>query len=73
MKKFTGDFETCTWLNDETYVWAWAICDIETEEVKIDTSINSFMKFCEESPNCKVYMHNLKFDRRIYFILFISL
>ena len=28
MKKFTADFETATWLENETYVWAWAICEI---------------------------------------------
>ena len=28
MKKFTGDFETATWLEDETFVWAWAVCEI---------------------------------------------
>ena len=28
MKKFTADFETATWLPNETYVWAWAICEI---------------------------------------------
>lgn len=28
MKKFTGDFETATWILDETWVWAWAVCEI---------------------------------------------
>ncbi len=28
MKKFTGDFETATWIPDETWVWAWAVCEI---------------------------------------------
>ena len=28
MKKFTGDFETATWISDETWVWAWAVCEI---------------------------------------------
>ena len=28
MQKFTADFETATWLENETYVWAWAICEI---------------------------------------------
>ena len=32
MKKFTADFETCTWLENETYVWAWATCEIGNEE-----------------------------------------
>lgn len=28
MNKYVGDFETATWLEDETYVWAWAVCEI---------------------------------------------
>jgi hypothetical protein len=28
MKKYTGDFETATWFEDETWVWAWAVCEI---------------------------------------------
>ena len=32
MKRFTADFETATWLEDECYVWAWALCDIENPE-----------------------------------------
>lgn len=27
-KKYTADFETATWLEDETYVWAWAVSEI---------------------------------------------
>ena len=37
VKKFTADFETCVWCEDETWVWAWAICEIGNEEnIKID-------------------------------------
>ena len=32
MKKFTADFETATWVEDETWVWAWAICEIGNEK-----------------------------------------
>ena len=32
MKKFTADFETAVWLEDETWVWAWATCEIGNEE-----------------------------------------
>ena len=39
MKKFTADFETCTWLEDETYVWAWALCDIDNHGLSI-TSVD---------------------------------
>lgn len=63
MRRFTADFETCTWLEDETYVWAWAICEIGNDyEIKIDNNIDSFMKFCEEEKNPIIYFHNLRFD-----------
>lgn len=63
MQKFTADFETCTWLSDETYVWAWAVCEIgNPENVVIGNSIEGFMKFCENHPNSILYFHNLKFD-----------
>lgn len=63
MKKFTADFETCTWLPDETYVWAWALCDIDNpEDVKIGTDIDSFFNLCQHYKNPRVFFHNLKFD-----------
>lgn len=71
MKKYTADFETATWLPEETYVWAWAVCEIGNEEnIVIDNNIESFIKFLEESGNSVFYFHNLKFDRRIYITLF---
>ena len=49
MKKFTADFETATWLENETYVWAWAICEIgNPDNIIIDNNIESFIKFCKE-------------------------
>ena len=61
--KFTADFETCTWLEDETYVWAWAICEIGNEDnIKIGNDIDSFMKYVEYESNSTYYFHNLKFD-----------
>lgn len=63
MKKFTADFETCTWLEDETYVWAWALCEIGKEDnVKIGTDIKDFFELCKQYENPKIYFHNLKFD-----------
>lgn len=63
MKKFTADFETATWLENETYVWAWAICEIgNPENIIIDNNIESFIKFCKDSGNSTMYFHNLKFD-----------
>lgn len=63
MKKFTADFETCTWLEGETYVWAWATCEIGNEEnLVIDNNIDSFIEYCKKQKNATFYFHNLKFD-----------
>ena len=63
MKKFTADFETATWLENETYVWAWATCEIENEEnIKYGNNIESFLEYCKEEKNSIFYFHNLKFD-----------
>lgn len=63
MKRFTADFETCTWLENETYVWAWATCEIGNEEnLQIDNSIESFIEYCKKQDNPILYFHNLKFD-----------
>ena len=72
MKKFTADFETATWLENETYVWAWAVSEIgENENIIIDNNIDSFMKFCKSQKNAIFYFHNLKFDGEfiIYYLL----
>lgn len=67
MKKYTADFETCTWLSDETFVWAYAICEIGKEEnIVIGNSLEEFMRFTEKSDNSVFYFHNLKFDRIFY-------
>lgn len=63
MKRYTADFETCVWLEDETFVWAWAVCEIGNEEnVIIGNSIEGFMEFCESHSGSIFYFHNLKFD-----------
>lgn len=63
MKRFTVDFETCTWLKNETFVWAWAICEIGNESnVQIGNNIDSFISQCLENKNSIFYFHNLKFD-----------
>ena len=63
MKKFTADFETCTWLENETFVWAWATCEIGNEEnIQIGNNIETFIEFCKTEKNCVCYFHNLKFD-----------
>lgn len=63
MKKFTADFETAIWLPEETFVWAWAVCEIGNEEnIIIENNIESFISFCEKQENSIFYFHNLKFD-----------
>ena len=69
MKKFTADFETSTWLPDESFVWAWALCEIgNTENLKIGNSIDSFFEEIKKEANPIILFHNLKFDGE--FILF---
>lgn len=63
VKKFTADFETATWLENETWVWAWATCEIGNEEnLQIGNNIDSFIEYCKEQKNATFYFHNLKFD-----------
>lgn len=63
MKKFTADFETATWKEDETWVWAWAVSEIsDNENIIIDNNIDSFIEFCKSQKNATFYFHNLKFD-----------
>jgi hypothetical protein len=57
-KKYCADFETCTWLEDETYVWAYSICEISDDlTFNYGTNIDDFMKFCENSKNATFYFH----------------
>lgn len=63
MKKFTADFETATWLYDESFVWAWALCEIgNTENLKIGNTIESFFETIQKEVNPVILFHNLKFD-----------
>lgn len=63
MKRFTADFETATWEPNETWVWAWALCDIENpSHVEIGNSIESFFARIKKEQNPYIYFHNLKFD-----------
>ena len=62
-KNYVGDFETATWFEDETYVWAWAVCEIGNEDhIEINNSIETFFDFCKKEKNPVIYFHNLKFD-----------
>lgn len=71
IEKFSCDFETVTWLENETYVWAVAINKIGTEDVIIYNNIEDFMFFVKSKENSKWYFHNLKFDGEfiIYYLL----
>ena len=72
MKRFTADFETATWIKDETWVWAWGLCDIEEpEKVEVGNSIESFFERIKKENNPYIYFHNLKFDGEfiIYYLL----
>jgi len=63
VKRFTADFETATWVPDETWVWAWALCDIEEPtHVEVGNSIESFFERIKKEANPYIYFHNLKFD-----------
>lgn len=64
MKRFMADFETATWKEDETWVWAWATCEIGNEDnLEIGNNIETFLEWCKKNSNSYVYFHNLKFDR----------
>lgn len=72
VKKYVADFETSTWVEDETWVWAWAVCEIGNEEnIVIGNDIESFIEFCKKEKNAQFYFHNLKFDGE--FILYYAL
>ena len=63
MKRFTADFETATWIPDETWVWAWSLCDIDNpENVEVGNSIESFFERIRKENNPLILFHNLKFD-----------
>ena len=63
MRKFTADFETATWLEDETYVWAWATCEVGSpDNIVIGNTIETFIEWCIKNNNTTLYFHNLKFD-----------
>ena len=63
MKRFTADFETSTWISDESFVWAWAICEIgNVDNLRIGNSIDTFMELVEKENNPVILFHNLKFD-----------
>lgn len=59
-KKFTADFETATWFDDETFVWAWATSEIGNQEnLQMGNNIESFIEYCKSERNSIFYFHNL--------------
>ena len=69
MKRFTADFETSTWIEDSSFVWAWALCEIEnTHNIDVGNTIEGFFERIKCENNPYIYFHNLKFDGE--FILF---
>ena len=63
-KFFVGDFETTVYEGqDHTEVWASAVVEMYTEDVKIHHSITDTLDFLNDLDcNVAVYYHNLKFD-----------
>lgn len=67
--RYTADFETLVLTEEEikqgksTYVWAWAVCDIDTLKTEYGTSLKTFIEYIASLKNNSVlYFHNLKFD-----------
>lgn len=61
MDRFVADFETTTTEHD-CRVWAYAICDIESETVEYGTTLDQYMETVQKRSNAIHYFHNLKFD-----------
>lgn len=63
-KTYTADFETTVYEGQErTDVWAWAFCELNTENVKIGNRIETFMWLIDTlNYDSQIFFHNLKFD-----------
>lgn len=63
-KYFVGDFETTVYENQtDTEVWASAVVELYSDDVKIFNSIDeTFEYLCNLDTNICIYYHNLKFD-----------
>ena len=69
IKRYTADFETLVLTPEEieagksTYVWAWALCNIDTLNTIYGTSLKTFIDALSKlNNNSVIYFHNLKFD-----------
>lgn len=61
-RRYIADFETVTWLENETSVWAWGVMEIASEDYEMGEDIGGFINWCREHAGSIVYFHNLKFD-----------
>lgn len=62
IKKYTGDFETTTDLND-CRVWSWGVCNIDNvDSITYGLDITQFFEWCENQGSVDIYFHNEKFD-----------
>lgn len=71
MKYYVADFETTT-KEEDCRVWAWAICEVGTNEITTGNTLQGFMDWCAaQKDNPTVFFHNLKFDSQfiIYWLL----
>lgn len=61
---FMGDFETTVYQGQvRTEVWASAVVELNTDDVKIMHSIDETYEYlCDLNDNIIIYYHNLKFD-----------
>lgn len=73
-KYYVADFETTVYSGQErTEVWAAAIVELFTEDVKIFHSINELWDFMvAQNCNLCVYFHNLKFDGSFWIPFFLQ-
>ena len=60
IKSYVADFETTTDPED-CRVWAWGLCDLKSENIVIDNSIETFIDYISKMKT-EIYFHNLKFD-----------
>lgn len=73
-KIFMGDFETTVYAGQEhTEVWASAVVELYTEDVKIFHSISETFEYLKSlKENIIIYYHNLKFDGNFWISYFLE-
>lgn len=73
-KFFIGDFETTVYQGQtSTEVWASAVVELGTEDVKIYNSIDETWEYLKSlQTNVIIYYHNLKFDGEFWLSFFLT-